>query len=285
MTSYLFGGVWCASSSIFALRHTVEDFPTSSLIKEIVYKSFYVDDLLKAVPSKEQVMEVIIDTKEVLRQGGFNLAKFVVNNAELQQFIPVEDTAKEMKDITSGIYSKALGIKWDVFEDTLYFSNLPKQVESGDDVTKRSMLSKLSAIYDPLGLITPILMQGKMIFQEATLKKITIPRLELLAAVLAIKLDLLVRRELNVTILESHFWTDSQIILAYIQSKSKRFKIFVANRVSLIREHSTPEQWKYIKGEENPADILSRGCTLQAISQKWFHGPKFISDFKHAWPT
>ena len=219
MTSHLFGGVWCASSSIFALRHTVEDFPTSSLIKETVYKSFYVDDLLKAVPSKEQVMEVIIDTKEVLRQGGFNLAKFVVSNAELQQFIPVEDTAKEMKDITSGIYSKALGIKWDVLEDTLYFSNLPKQVESGDDVTKRSMLSKLSAIYDPLGLITPILMQGKMIFQEATLKKITIPRLELLAAVLAIKLDLLVRRELNVTILESHFWTDSQIILAYIQVK------------------------------------------------------------------
>ena len=109
--------------------------------------------------------------------------------------------------------------------------------------------------------------------------------MELLAAVLAIKLDFLVRRELNVTILEFHFWTDSQIILAYIQSNSKRFKLFVANRVSLIREHSTPEQWKYIKGEENPADILSRGCTVQAISKKWFYGPKFISDYKHAWPA
>ena len=172
MTSHLFGGVWCPSSSIFALRHNNEDFPTSSLIKETAYKSFYVDDLLKAVQSKEQAMEVIIGTKEVLRQGGFNLTKFVVNNAELQQFIPVEDRAKEMKDITSGIYSKALGIRWDVLEDTLYFSNLPKQVESCDDVTKRSMLSKLSAIYDPLGLITPILMQGKMMFQEATLYKL-----------------------------------------------------------------------------------------------------------------
>ena len=50
-----------------------------------------------------------------------------------------------------------------------------------------------------------------------------------------------------------------------IESDSRRFKTFVANRVSLIRENSTPDQWCHIDGNDNPADILSRGCNASTL--------------------
>ena len=55
------------------------------------------------------------------------------------------------------------------------------------------------------------------------------------------------------------FWTDSQVVLAYIRSTTKRFKVFVANRVQKIQEHSDVNQWNYVKGKDNPADDASRG--------------------------
>ena len=94
MTSHLFGGVWCASSSAFALRKTVEDLPTSELIEKTVCKAFYVDDLLKSVKTRSEAFEVLMGTKQVVSRGAFNLTKFVVNDAELLESIHVEDRVK-----------------------------------------------------------------------------------------------------------------------------------------------------------------------------------------------
>ena len=118
----------------------------------------------------------------------------------------------------------------------------------------------------------------------APVKPVTIPRLELLSAVVASKLDCVVRRELDVELMKSTFWTDSMIVLAYIQSDSRRFKTFVANRVSLIRENSTPDRWCHIDGSDNPDDILSRGCNASTLPTVWFEGPRFLSEYKSSWP-
>ena len=88
------------------------------------------------------------------------------------------------------------------------------------------------------------------------------PRLELLAAVVASNLDCVVRRELDIELMKSTFWTDSMTAFAYIQSDSRRFKTFVANRVSLIREKNTPDQWCHVVGDDNMADILSLAVML-----------------------
>ena len=50
------------------------------------------------------------------------------------------------------------------------------------------------------------------------------------------------------------FWTDSQAVLGYIANESRKFKIFVANRVEMIKEGSDPTQWFYVSSKENPAD-------------------------------
>ena len=72
------------------------------------------------------------------------------------------------------------------------------------------------------------------------LKRITVPRLEMASAVLAVKMNNVIQRELDVPVVESTFWSDSEITLAYIRNESRRFKVFVANRVSFIREFSSP---------------------------------------------
>ena len=160
MTSHLFGGVWCAGSSTYALRRTVLDspVPVDELIKDTINESFYVDDLLKSVKSFDEAKQVIFETKRVLQHGGFNLTKFVVNHPQLLQKIDVGDRAKEVKEISSQLHSRALGIKWDVGQDNFYY--VSKCEEINGDITKRQMLSQLSSIYDPLGLISPIVLVG-----------------------------------------------------------------------------------------------------------------------------
>jgi len=80
----------------------------------------------------------------------------------------------------------------------------------------------------------------------APLKLITIPRLELTAAVVAVKVDKMLQQELKIPLQQSIFWTDGTTVLRYIDSETARFKTFVANRIVLIREATKQSQWKYV---------------------------------------
>ena len=97
----------------------------------------------------------------------------------------------------------------------------------------------------------------------APLKQTMIPRLELTAAVLAIRIDKMLRKELQLMLEKSVFWTDSTTVLKYIANETKRFHTFEANRASVIRESSDIEQWRYVGSKENPADEASRGMKAQ----------------------
>ena len=111
----------------------------------------------------------------------------------------------------------------------------------------------------------------------APLKKISVPRLELLAATLATRLDTTLRSELTIPIDESKFWTDSTIVLAYIKNESRRFQTFVTNRLSMIHETSKPTQWCHVRTEVNPAYHLSRGLSIAQIHQSdWLTGPQLL---------
>lgn len=110
----------------------------------------------------------------------------------------------------------------------------------------------------------------------APLKTVTIPRLELQAAVLAVKMSQFINSELDMKF-EEHYWTDSKIVLAYINNESKRFHTYVANRVETILSHTTVAQWHHVKSEQNPADHCSRGlAAAQLMKSNWFTGPPFL---------
>ena len=82
-------------------------------------------------------------------------------------------------------------------------------------------------------------------------KFLSVPRLELTAAVLSVKMVCLIRKELDLRNIAERFWTDSQGVLVHIRSITKRFKVFVANRVQKIQEKSDVNQWNYVKGKES----------------------------------
>lgn len=108
-------------------------------------------------------------------------------------------------------------------------------------------------------------------------KVTSIPRLELTAAVVSTKVSIMLKSELDMKIDQEVLWTNSRVILGYINNDARRFHIFVANRVQLIRDNSNPSQWHYVDTSDNPADHASQGLRASDIhSTNWLRGPKFL---------
>ncbi|KAL7834746.1 hypothetical protein SRHO_G00289930 [Serrasalmus rhombeus] len=121
----------------------------------------------------------------------------------------------------------------------------------------------------------------------AHLKQTTIPRLELTVAVLAARLDKMLRRELHLDLQPSVFWTDSTTVSKYIANETRRFHTFVANRVAVIRELTSVAQWRYVSTKLNLADEASRGLSAEEFlaCERWLKGPPFLLKGEEEWPT
>ena len=307
--------------------------------------------------------------------GGFKLTKFLSNNKQVLQSIDEADRRLGVKDKDLMVYlpaEQASGVLWDTETDKFAFRVTLKQKLW----TRRSLLSVISSIYNPLGFAAPFLLQGKLLIQQlckenlrwdetildniqrqwtkwerqlkkleklsvdrclrpanfgkivdcslhhvadaceyaygqasylcivdetgrihccsvigksrvAPLKYITMPRMELVAATHSLKTSALLKRELQMNYDKEIFWTDSEVTLGYIRNESKKFKIFVANRIELIREHSEAEQWHYVNTKENPADYVSRGISMgnRDNVERWILGPKFPWESEYTWNT
>ncbi|KRY74245.1 hypothetical protein T4A_10366 [Trichinella pseudospiralis] len=112
----------------------------------------------------------------------------------------------------------------------------------------------------------------------APLKKLSTPRLELMAALLCARLVCYVRKELALNVEACHCWSDSKVALGWINGDANRWKPFVANRVREIQALTPSLWWRYIPTEDNPADLASRGCTVKNLSSslKWWQGPTWL---------
>ena len=110
-------------------------------------------------------------------------------------------------------------------------------------------------------------------------KPVTVPRLELTAALISVQVSCFLREELGIECLTEYFWTDSQVVLGYISNEARKFHVFVANRIQQIREATEPGQWRYVESKLNPADLASRGVSAAELrsSELWWHGPAFLS--------
>ena len=96
-------------------------------------------------------------------------------------------------------------------------------------------------------------------------------------ATLSVKISALYRRNFNPLMLRKHFG-QSEVVLGYNQNESRKFKVFVANRIEMIRDHTDINQWHYVGTKDNPANYSSRGIDRandQAV-QRWFRRPSFL---------
>ena len=107
----------------------------------------------------------------------------------------------------------------------------------------------------------------------APFKVVSIPRLELNAAVMAVRMKNVIARYYGIEFAAYYYWCDSQIVLYYIHNSTSRFSRFVANRITTIHELSTPCQWRYIISGNNPADLSSRGAKSIEDLKAWHEGP------------
>jgi hypothetical protein len=375
---HVFGATSSPSCSNFALKSTTEFIDHSKYSEHAIRaidKSFYVDDLVISARNENHAKTLVSEIESIVAKGKFNLTSYASNSTLLLKDIPLDKVSKKScytnSVASSGILERALGVKWDVESDTLgIYINIPN-----NPITRRGVLSSTFSIYDPYGLVSPVVLLGKRIFQLAchlnlnwdaelpsglqrewlswlggvqllsnftvprcvvpteaaacielhlfsdgsevgygvaayvrvlysnnvhstllTAKSrlvplsgtslCTIPRIELCAAHLAVKLFLIIRREFQIKFDSVFFWTDSTTVLKYLRNDKLRFQRFVANKISVIRNHSDPSQWRYVPSKKNPADLASRGTTADNLnkSELWKEGPEFLGYDKALWP-
>ena len=120
----------------------------------------------------------------------------------------------------------------------------------------------------------------------APVKRITLPRLELLACFIGAKLLKKVMDELTFSQPMTIFcWSDSTIAINWIRSPASKFKQFVSNRVQFIQSITSPSNWNFCPGTQNPADQATRSSSFKKWDKcLWFHGPSWLNCLEE-WPT
>ncbi|XP_038077334.1 uncharacterized protein LOC119745182 [Patiria miniata] len=320
-----FGAVSSPSCSSFALKQTVEDnvgdYGEASC--DIVKRSFYVDDCLVSVGTEQEAAHLIQSTTALCKQGGFHLTKWVSNSHQVLQTVPIEERAKDIRELSMENQNlpneRALGslcrrdIGWDEEiqgEDLRIWNQWLSEVKDLDQLRTRRCykpsgfgqvvscqlhifadasdvgygVAAYLRLCDESGRISCSLVTGKA--RVAPLKKMTIPRMELTAATIAVRLGKVLTQELDCDIHGTYYWTDSMTVLRYLANDSSRFQTFVANRIAIIRDASCLQQWKYVNTKFNPADCATRGQSVKRFLQcsMWFEGPVFLSQPETEWP-
>ncbi|KAK9743970.1 Pao retrotransposon peptidase [Popillia japonica] len=200
--------------------------------------------------------------------------------------------------------NKTLGICWNATGDIIHYAT--KVVPEKERLsTKRIILSEVPQIIDSLGLLAPIIIiscklliqalwQAKISWDEQVpeelrriwykcreesqkiiVLKISLPRLELCSAVLVAQLVHKIGTALKSEFDKQYQWSNSTVTLSWIRACPRRWKTFVANRVSEIQRLTNIEDWYHVRSKETPADIMSHGMSVEDLqdSELWWSGP------------
>ncbi|XP_018396168.1 PREDICTED: uncharacterized protein LOC108774505, partial [Cyphomyrmex costatus] len=310
------------------------------------------------------------ETIQLLKLGAFELSKWATNCPELLEVSNHENKLITIDDKAAD--SRILGMQWNQCLDTFQF--LCNTESETQVVSKRVILSDHAKLFDPLGLLGPVVVVAKLILQDlwqlsiqwdesvppdirtrwvafraqlgalnhlkiprsikpaahqsfmqvhgfcdaserafgaciyirtqfgdddyhsellcsksrvAPLKAVSLPRLELSAALLLARLIAKVRESLDISNCRTYLWSDSTIALNWITSSSRRWSVFVANRVGEIQRLTDIKQWHHVASPDNPADMLSRGSNPHDLisARAWWNGPAFLKWDEERWPS
>ncbi|XP_046869366.1 uncharacterized protein LOC124462012 [Drosophila willistoni] len=117
----------------------------------------------------------------------------------------------------------------------------------------------------------------------APLSPLSIPRMELQAAVIGARLSNRIQRNPSLSINSSCYWSDSKTVLKWLRMDPRKFQQFVMHRVGEILEFTNVSQWNWVPTNLNPADLATK--TNNANKYKtWLHGPDYLLQDQHEWP-
>lgn len=120
----------------------------------------------------------------------------------------------------------------------------------------------------------------------APIEELTIPKLELKGALVLAQLLHATAKDLKIEKESVYAWTDSTIVLGWLNHSPSRLTVFVGNRIAQIQALTKTSQWGHVPGTQNPADCLSRGVTPKELLhiKMWWKGPEWLAKAKAYWP-
>ena len=123
------------------------------------------DDSLDSVEEDEKGIELYHQLKSLWAKAGMHARKWVSNSAKVMAVIPEEDRATEVniRDSKDAV-TTTLGLQWNSTEDILAVPATPPPLDY--PITKRNVLKKIATVFDPLGLVSPFIVQAKIMLQE-----------------------------------------------------------------------------------------------------------------------
>ncbi|KAK3700050.1 hypothetical protein QZH41_004349 [Actinostola sp. cb2023] len=135
-----------------------------------VRRSLYVDDLIAGASTTDDAKKLKREAVEIFADAKFELHKWHSNEKELEtDYDNYEPSyAKQQLEGSSKGECKLLGLSWDKVEDSLHVNFPAPQAE----LTKRGILANLAKAYDPLGIVSPVMLQGKLLYRESCSQKI-----------------------------------------------------------------------------------------------------------------
>ncbi|CAG9126303.1 unnamed protein product [Plutella xylostella] len=139
----------------------------NSMAADVIESCFYMDDVVHGCHTAEEAEELKENLMSVLQSGGFNLRKWKSNHLPISTTSESEQTEFDFKQAET---SKTLGLSWNPIQDCFTFQS--KIEISSEVVTKRSFLSDLSKIFDPIGWLSPLTTKLKIMFQQVFMSQI-----------------------------------------------------------------------------------------------------------------
>ncbi|XP_062393459.1 uncharacterized protein LOC134080863 [Sardina pilchardus] len=170
MRVHVFGNSPSPAVAMYGLRraalHGEAEFGANA--KRFVQRDFYVDDGLKSLPSVAEAIDLLKATQDMLAISNLRLHKIASNSPAVMEAFPSDDYAKDLKDLDLQIDSppiqRSLGLSWNLQNDTFTF----RVANSDKPFTRRGVLATVNSLFDPLGLVAPITIRGKLLLRELT---------------------------------------------------------------------------------------------------------------------
>ncbi|XP_047133085.1 uncharacterized protein LOC101238207 [Hydra vulgaris] len=147
------------------IYHTERYCLNDNNISSKLLQSLHIDDLISSCVTIEEGILFFNKCKDILKEGGFNLRKFESNSSAFEKQINGDNYERQTN-------TRVLGLKWNKTEDSIIYSFEDLLNVASIVPTKREVMSFIASIYDPIGLINPVVVTCKNLFQRICVSKL-----------------------------------------------------------------------------------------------------------------